>query len=298
MAQWFFWSQVHALIILVVNTFAQYLTTQNTGWHRGFSGLKYVPLLHWLLIHLHYIWQHKIDGTEVFLVSSTCPYYAGCKYIYTISDNTKYWMAQSFFWSQIHVLFIIVVKTCTTSTSQTCTSHNTNYWVKQMGVISGPKCMPLIAFFYGPKYMYLLYRLLIHIVWYLTIDSSWWHKQRFFWSQVYVLIIPLINTYCTVSVSDDQQFLMAQTEIFLVPSTCPFYTSYKYLLHLSDNQQFLMAQTEIFLTPSTCPCYTVVNTCKPYLTTQSTRWHKQVWVVSFFVCVQNMLMSSFLTLML
>ena len=38
----FFWSQVHALIILVVNTFALYLTTQNTGWHRGFSGPKYV----------------------------------------------------------------------------------------------------------------------------------------------------------------------------------------------------------------------------------------------------------------
>ena len=36
MAQSFFWSQVHALIILIVNTFALYLTTQITGWHSFF----------------------------------------------------------------------------------------------------------------------------------------------------------------------------------------------------------------------------------------------------------------------
>ena len=147
------------------------------------------------------------------------------------------------------------------------TSHDTNYWVKQTGVISGPKCMPLIAHLiflnYGPKYMYLLYRLLIHIVWYLTTNSSWWHKQRFFWSKVDVLIIPLINTYCTYLTTNSSWW---------------------------HKQRFFWSQVHVLVIP-------VVNTCKPYLTAQNTGWHKQVWVV-FFVCVQSMLMSSFLTLML
>ena len=71
--------------------------------------------------------------------------------------------------------------------------------MKKAGVISCPKCMPLIAQFF------------------------------FLWSQVHVLIIQIVNTYCVIS--DNWHFLMAQTEIFLVPSTCPYYTSCEYLLH-------------------------------------------------------------------
>ena len=77
-AQRFFWSQVCALVIL-------------------------------LLIHVHYIWQHTLlEGTEVFLVPSTCPC---CTVVnmYTISDNTHFLKAQRFFWSQVHALVVLLL---------------------------------------------------------------------------------------------------------------------------------------------------------------------------------------------